>query len=338
MNNPNDTSNTNNQTIINVFEKIKIHINNWILDIYNIELNKNHNDYEIIEKTHEERKNVIKCLKKIRIIWTIKSTYSFLFLFFTTKKPFRRIINIWKSIKYEWNDKDRKFIEYTIKTTSNPESKSIITYFLWKIKDKKMIKILKKLNKKPDQYTLLLQQCKKGDIMLTNALNTDWSSSLFKELTQAVSGSRRCHSLIVSDIIKDKDWLIKDLKIIQSTLNWGVHEISFKEYIKNNYSKSDFLLASFPKNKRESIILNAKNHIWQKYDRISMILDIITWWDSKDSWKNIQNINKTYCTALIFDAAKKSGCNIPKHHLTPSDILLIKDLTPKYACYCDKLL
>ena len=130
---------------------------------------------------------------------------------------------------------------------------------------------------------------------------------------------------------------MKDLKIIQSTLNWWVHEISFKEYIKKNYSKSDFLLASLPKDKTDPIILNAKKHIWQKYDRMAMILDIITWWDFKYLWKNIQDINKTYCTALVFDAIRKSWCDVPKLHLTPSDILLVRDLTPEYACYCDKL-
>ena len=356
-----------------IFQNIKNYTNNWIAETCNMNIKsyKDSKEYETIQKItkknwlksfsecseevkdtikivywmeeseklfmHKERKNFLKCLKKIRLIWAIKSAYAVLCLFFTKEKSHRRIINIWKNISYEWIDKDEKYLESTIKSISNPEKKSIIAYLIGKIKDKKTKKKFKKLGKNPNQFDLLLQQCKKWQIMLTNGINLDWTSSLFKDLTQAVSWSRRCHCLIISDVIKDKYWIIKDLKVIQSTLNWWVHEISFKKYIKENYSKSDFLLASFPKDKRNPIILNAKNHIWQKYDRIAMILDIITWWDFKYLWKEIKDVNKTYCTALIFDAIKKSDYNIPKSHLTPADILSVEDLTPEYACYCDKL-
>ena len=355
------------------FDEIKKYTNSAISDIYSENLSdyRDYADYKIINKIikkswskdffwcskeiqdtiritywieeserfliHNEWRKLLRYLKKFRLIWAIKSVYSILWLFFTREKRYRRLMNIWKNIGYEWIDKDKKYLETIIKQIWTPEKKSEMAYLLWKIKDKKIKKKMKKFGKKPDQFELLLQQCKRWQIMLTNGLNLDWSSTLFKELTQAVSGSRRCHSLIVSEVIKDKHWVVKDLKIIQSTLNWWVHEINFKKYIKDNYSKSDFLLASFPEDKVESIILNAKNHIWQKYDRISMILDIVAWWDFKYLWKDIQDINKTYCTALVFDAAKKSGCVIPKSHLTPSDILLIKELIPEYACYCDKL-
>jgi hypothetical protein len=53
--------------------------------------------------------------------------------------------------------------------------------------------------------------------------------------------------------------------------------------------------------------------------------------------KNIKDINKTYCTGLIFDAMKESKCDVPESHLTPSDILLAKKLTLEYACFCDEL-
>ena len=365
--------NIKNKSKDNIFEKIKTYTINWIKETYNLDINNyiNSEEYEAIQKIakknwlknfsecskevqdtiriiywmeeserlfiHKEWKNFLKCLRRFRLIWAIKSTYSILCLFFTKEKNHKRIINIWNNISYKWIDKDEKYLNSIIKQISNSEKKSIIAYLIWKIKDKKTIKKFKKFWKNPTQFELLLQQCKKWDIMLTNWLNTDWSSSLFKDLTQAVSGARRCHCLIISDVIKDKHWIIKDLKVIQSTLNWWVHEIAFKKYIKENYSKSDFLLASFPKNKRNSIILNAKNHIWQKYDRIAMILDIVTWWDFKYLWKKIKDINKTYCTALIFDAIKRSNYDIPKNHLTPADILSIEDLTPEYACYCNKL-
>lgn len=361
------------KNINDIFQKIKNYTNEWILEICNMNIKnyKESEEYEKIQRItkknwlksfcdcseevqdaikivywmeeserlfiHKERRNFLKCLKRVRLIWAIKSAYAILCLFFTKEKNHRRIINIWKNVSYEWIDKDEKYLEYTIKNISNPERKSIIAYLIWKIKDKKMKKKFKRIGKSPTQFDLLLQQCKKWQIMLTNGINLDWTSSLFKDLTQAVSWSRRCHCLIISDVIRDKHWITKDLKVIQSTLNWWVHEILFKKYIKENYSKSDFLLASFPKDKREPIILNAKNHIWQKYDRIAMILDIVTWWDFKYLWKEIKDVNKTYCTALIFDAMKKSDYDIPESHLTPADILSVEDLTPEYACYCDKL-
>lgn len=354
----------------NIFGEIKNYTCNWILETYNMDIKSRYKCetlQKIIRKNwlkdfsncsdevkasikivywmieierifiYKERKHLLKCLKKIKLIWAIKSAYSILLLFFTKEKSHRRIINIWKNINYKWIDNDSHYFESIIKQTSNSEKKSIVTYLLWKIKDKKMIKKFNQLWKKPTQFELLLQQCKKWQIMLTNALNPDWSSSFFKELTQAISWSRWCHCLIISDILKDKHWIVKDLKIIQSTLDWWVHEVSFKKYIKENYSKADFLLASFPKDRRKPIILNAKNYIWKKYDRMAILLDIITWWDFKYLWKDLQDINKTYCTGLVFDALEKSKFNIPKYHLTPSDILLIDKITPEYACYCDKL-
>lgn len=312
------------------FSECSKEIQDTLKIVYSIELNERF-------FVHNEWNNLQKCLRKVRLIWAIKSTYYILYSYFTKGKRQRRLINIWENIQYKWNDNDISYLEYAIKNISNPERKSIITYLLSRIKDRKMKKRLKNLGKNPSQLDLLLQQCKKWQIMLTNWLNTDGSSWFFKELTQTVSGSRRCHSLIISGVIKDKKWLVKDLKVIQSTLNGGVHEISFRKYVKENYSESDFLVASFPKNKITPIILNAKNHIWEKYDRLAMILDIVTWWDFNYLRKDITDINKTYCTALVFDAICKSGYDIPKSHLTPSDILLIKDLIPEYACYCDKL-
>jgi hypothetical protein len=51
---------------------------------------------------HKERENLLKCLKRLRIIWAIESAYSILCLFFTKEKKHRRIINIWKNISYKW--------------------------------------------------------------------------------------------------------------------------------------------------------------------------------------------------------------------------------------------
>ena len=283
-----------------------------------------------------ERKNLLDSMKLFKLFSAMKSIYSILYLFFTKKKSHKRIINIWENVNYDWTNKDISYLKYLLKKIQNPERKSKVVYLLWKIKDKKIKRKFKKINKIPTQFDLLLQQCKKWQIMLTNWLNLDGSSSVFKDLTQVVSGCRWCHCLIISDVIKDNNWIVSDLMVIQSTLNSWVHEISFKKYVWENYSKSDFLLASFPRRKIDPIILNIKNHIWQKYDRISMLLDIFSWWDL-NSMKNMKDINKTYCTGLIFDAMKESKCDVPESHLTPSDILLAKELTLEYACFCDEL-
>lgn len=352
--------------------EIKKDTNDWIFEMYdmNVENIIDYSDYRVIQRFlrrnkfqeiwccseemqdalkilcwmeeserlffRKERKNFLYSMKSFKLFWAIKSVYSILYLFFTRRKNHRRIINIWNNIEYDWISKDSSCLEYIIRNIQNPERKSKIAYLIWKIKDKKIKKKFTKIGKIPTQFDLLLQQCKKWQIMLTNWLNLDGRSSVFKDLTQIVSWCRWCHCLIISDIIKDEYWIVNDLKIIQSTLNLWVHEISFKKYIWENYSKSDFLLASFPKKKINSIILNMKNQIWQKYDRVAMMLDIFAWWDV-NSITNIQNINKTYCTGLIFDAMKKSSCNIPNSHLTPSDILLIRELTLEYACFCDEL-
>ena len=284
----------------------------------------------------KERKRLLDSMRSFRILWGIKSAYSILYLFFTKKKSHKRIINIWENINYDWIDGDISYIKYMLKKIQNPERRSKVAYLLWKIKDKRIKRKFNKINKLPTQFDLLLQQCKKWQIMLTNWLNLNGSSSIFKDLTQVVSGCRWCHCLIISDVIRDKNWIVSDLMVIQSTLDSWVHEISFKKYIWENYSKSDFLLASFPRRKINPIILNIKNHIWQKYDKISMILDILAWGDV-NSVKSLHDINKTYCAGLIFDAMKKSRCDVPESHLTPSDILLAKELTLEYACFCDEL-
>ena len=283
-----------------------------------------------------ERKLFLKKLSHFRFLWAIKSIYLILTHFFAKKKRYRRIINVWQNIDYNWNIADENYLRHAIKTVSLPEQKSKITYLLSKNKDKRMINKFKKKWKIPTQLDLFLQQCRKWQIILTNGLDVDGNSSFFKEITQAVSGSRWCHSMIISDVIRWKDWLVSDLKIIQSTLNWWVHETWFRQYISENYSKSDFLVASLPKRRRLPIILNAKAHMGEKYDRMAMILDIISWWDAKFVWDS-SFVSKTYCSALVFDEVKKAYCHVPYYHITPSDILLIDWITPEYACYCDHI-
>ena len=47
---------------------------------------------------HRERKNFLRCIKRVRLIWAIRSVYSVACLFFTKEKNHRRVINIWKNI------------------------------------------------------------------------------------------------------------------------------------------------------------------------------------------------------------------------------------------------
>lgn len=355
-----------------VFYEVLKNTSAWIIEIYNLSMENivDYFDFKIIERFSRKNKlrsvwgysqemqdtldiiswieeterlffrkeweKLLISLRKARLLCVVKSIYFILYLFLTKRGCHKRIVDIWRNIKYEWVESDALYLQHMIKIVKNPERKSKLAYLLWKIKDKRIKRKFERIGKLPTQIDLLLQQCKKWQIMLTNGLNLDWSSSTFKDLTQTVSWCRWCHCLIISDVIKDERWIVRDLNIIHSTLNSWVHETSFRKYICDNYSKSDFLLASFPRRKIDSIILNMRNHIWQKYDRISMMLDILAWWDT-DSVKKNQNIDKTYCTGLIFDAMQKSSCNIPKIHLTPSDLLLSEELTLEYACYCDNL-
>jgi hypothetical protein len=52
-------------------------------------------------------------------------------------------------------------------------------------------------------------------------------------------------------------------------------------------------------------------------------------------WNLLWN-NKAYCSELVFDAMKKSGLGLPEPHMSPSDLLTSDEITPQYACYCDK--
>ena len=252
---------------------------------------------------------------------------------------------------YEWNEWDFEYLQAAIETDLDPEQRSKFTYLISKIKDKRMKNDLSwKWIENPSSFDLLLQQLKPWQIMLTNALDSEWSSSSFKYATQAVSWSRWCHSLIISDVIRNSNWVVTDAKIIQSTLKWWVHETTLKDYVKSSYSAADFLLADLPEWKSDEVINNARNKIWEKYDRISIVTDSILWtdvdrWYSPEDWNwdfidnvrwNILWNNKAYCSELVFDAIEKSGLKMPKPHMSPSDLLMTDEIIPQYACYCDR--
>lgn len=303
---------------------------------------------ELKQESHnfeQEKNELMQHIMSWNLSWAINSFINIAKSFFKRKEQWR-IVDIWKWITYEWDDKDIKYLESAINTVLDPEQRSKLTYLLSKIKDNHMKEWLKeKWIENPSQFDLFLQQLQPGQIMLTNALDLEWQSSSFKYATQAVSWWRWCHALIVSDIIKDNNWIITDAKIIQSTLKWWVHETTLKKYVNENYSSADLLLANVPDEKKDDIIKNAKNKIGQKYDRVSIVTDSVLWYDfdiwldgKSPLWSTRDNMlwkDKAYCSELVFDAMEKSGLKMPEPHISPSDLLMSDEITPQYTCYCN---
>lgn len=291
----------------------------------------------------EEQKNIlIQNVMQNNFIWAVNAFLDLIKSFFKSKKDWR-VMDLWNELTYEWDEKDVEYLESAINTVLDPEQRSKFTYMLSKIKDKHMKEQLKeKWEENPSQYDLMLQQLKPGQVMLTNALDTNWWSSTFKYATQAVAWSRWCHALIISEVIRDDNWIVTDAKIVQSTLKGGVHETTLKKYIKENYSAADFLLADMPEWKADDIIANARSKIWEKYDRVSIVTDAVMWYDvdwtaTRDAWKdNAVWRNKSYCSELVFDAMSKSWIKLPEPHMSPADIITTDIIKPQYACYCNK--
>ncbi len=296
-----------------------------------------------------QKREIIQNIMTWNFSWAVSNFIDVVRSFFNRKKKWR-IIDLWKWLDYEWNEWDFKYLQAAIETDLDPEQRSKFTYLISKIKDKRMKNDLSwKWIENPSPFDLLLQQLKPWQIMLTNALDSEWTSSSFKYATQAVSWSRWCHSLIISDVIKNSNWVVTDAKIIQSTLKWWVHETTLKDYVKSSYSAADFLLADLPEWKSDEVINNARNKIWEKYDRISIVTDSILWMDVDKwyppedwNWDFINNViwnilwnSKAYCSELVFDAIEKSGLKMPEPHMSPSDLLMTDEITPQYACYCD---
>lgn len=306
---------------------------------------------ELHQEAHwfeSQKKELIQSVINWDFLWVVNCFINIVKSFFSRKKKWR-VIDLWKWLEYEWDEWDFEYLQAAIETDLNPEQRSKFTYLISKIKDKRMKNDLSwKWIKDPSSFDLMLQQCKPWQIMLTNALDSEWGSSSFKYATQAVSWSRWCHSLIISDVIKDGNWVITDAKIIQSTLKWWVHETTLTGYIKSNYSAADFLLADLPEWKSEEVIKNARNKIWEKYDRVSIVTDSVLWtdvdkWFISKNWDILDGVkskflwnNKAYCSELVFDAIEESGLKMPKPHMSPSDLLMTDEIIPQYACYCDK--
>lgn len=289
----------------------------------------------------QQKVEIVQNVMKWDFVWAVNSFIKIIKWFLNRRKKWR-VIWLWKDINYDWDEKDVEYLESAISTVLDSEKRSALTYLLSRIKDKQVKQSLRdKWVENPSQFDLFLQNCKPGQVMLTNALDLDWWSSSFKIATQIASWWRWCHALIVSDIIKDDNWVITDAKIIQSTLKWWVHETTLKDYISKNYSSSDLLLADVSEDKREKLVDSARIRIGQKYDRVSIVTDSVLWmdFDSWESWDLRWNLlwkNKSYCSELVFDAIKDTWLSLPEPHISPSDLLLTEDISPQYACYCDK--
>ena len=295
----------------------------------------------------EQKDKLFQCIVKGDFSGAVTWFLSLVDAFLGRKKQ-GRVIDLWKDISYEGdesNENDLKYLETSIDMVLDPEKRSELTYLLWKIKDKKMKNELKGIDNL-SQFDLFLQQCKPWQIMLTNALDLDGSSSSFKYATQMASWWRWCHALLVSNVVRDSSWRVIDCDIVQSTLKWWVHEISLKKYISENYSSADLLLADLPENKSEEVIRNARARKGEKYDKISIVSDSVLWFDADmwwdDSgllgtlWNNVLGKNKAYCSELVFDAMEKSWLKMPEPHMSPCDLLMTDKIRPQYACYCDK--
>ena len=295
----------------------------------------------------EQKSKLAQSLKNWDFSWAVDSFVGMVRSFFNRKSKWR-VINLWKWLNYSWDEWDFQYLQTAIDTDLDPEQRSKFTYLISKIKDKRMKDELNwKGVENPSSFDLFLQQCKPWQVMLTNALDLKWSSSSFKYATQAVSWSRWCHALLISDVVKDNNWVVVDAKIIQSTLKWWVHETTLKDYVKSNYSAADFLLADLPGWKAKDVIKNARSKIWEKYDRVSIVTDSIFWIDVDKSSSSSCNIvddvrwkflwkNRVYCSELVFDSMEKSWLKMPQPHMSPSDILMTDELSPQYACYCDR--
>ena len=296
----------------------------------------------------EQKSKLVQCLINWDFSWAVNSFIDIVKSFFG-KKKLGKITNLWEWLNYTWDETDFEYLEAAIDTVLDPEKRSKLTYLLSKIKDERMKKSFKeKWIESPSQFDLFLQQLQPWQIMLTNGLKEwEWKWNMFDQAIQTVSGSRWCHALLISEVVKDSNWVITDAKIVQSTFKWWVHETTLKEYVTRRFSSADFILADLPDDKKDDVVKHAKNRVWEKYDTVSIVTDTIFWMDVDkwfaSNWTFVDNVksnllwnNKAYCSELVFDAMGKSGLGLPEPHMSPSDLLTSDEITPQYACYCDK--
>ena len=282
---------------------------------------------------------------KTQLIEAIKKANILKIVFLVTRlfKEFlglsERTINVSKDLNYEPNEGDKNFFINAITATLDPEKRSRLAYFLWKIKDKENKEILKeKWIDKPSQFQLFLQNCKPWQLILTNgkSIQSNWDEMFFKA-NQIVSWARWCHSAVISDIIKE-NWVIIDAKIIQASWTW-IQEISLKKYLQENYAYSDLLLWTFqPPEKWNDIVNRCKKYVWNDYSNINLLSSIVfdnSYWDENEF--NKQEKNK-YCSDFVFTVMGETWLELPDPHTMPADLLWTSSINPEYCSYCDNFL
>lgn len=315
------------------------------------------NEGELKQKSHwfdKQKKDLIHNIIKWDFSWAVSCIISLVKIFFGMKESWK-VTDIWKWLEdYAWDEWDFEYLESAIDTVLDPEQRSKLTYLLSKIKDELMKKSLKeKWVENPSQFDLLLQQLKPWQVMLTNGLNeSEWKWTMFDGSIQTVSGSRWCHSLIIEDVIEE-NWVIVDANIIQSTYKLWVQRTRLKEYVQGRFSSADFLVVdlNLSDSGKRDFVNYANEKEGQPYDPVSVVSDTIFWmdfdkWFSPEEWNwnlmdkikwNLLWNDKAYCSELVFEAMEKTGLKMPQPHISPSDILMTGDVTPKYACYCENL-
>ena len=250
-------------------------------------------------------------------------------------KWFSRRNNIWENLNYIPNEQDKDFLINAINATLDPEKRSSLAYLLWKIKDEEQKEKLKeKWIENPSQFQLFLQNCKPGQLILTNGEST-WPKrhEEFSKATQIVSWSRRCHAAVISDI-KEENWIITDATIVQSTWKW-IEEISLKESFNKIYKNGDLLLWTFqPPEKWNDVVNKCRNYIWWKYSQVNLVADTI--FDKVNPFLLHKQEKNKYCSELVFTWMQEAWLKLPDPHTTPADLLSTEAITPEYCCYCDK--
>lgn len=285
----------------------------------------------------EDRKGVADCIRKWEIIWAIKGIFNMVKSIIASKPLSNRQLWIGKNLNYSGDESDLPYLESAINNILDPEKRSEFTYLLSQIKDKVTKSDLQsKWIENPTQIDLFLQNCEPWQLLLTNGKDKKDRAkfNLFNAATQIVSWSRWCHAAVISDVKRNDKWVVTDVTIIhahENSIKKWVQEISFRDFINDGYSCSDFLLASFPNENISNNIIDAtRRHMWEKYDAYSVVMDVFNEEDV-DGWKN----GKSYCSELVFDAMSQCWCEMPKPHIAPADLLASWDITPKYACYCE---
>lgn len=283
-----------------------------------------------------ERKAFVQCIKKRDIWWAIEKWWGMIQSMLNFDWELERTLWFTEFEHMFWNmdaytEDDVSFLEESIQYVTDPEDKSELTFALSQFKDKKMKEEMWDLS----QFDLFLQNCKEGQILLTNWLDIGDGvfANGFNQATQITSWSRWCHSAVVSEVITNSSWKVIDIKVVHATSIWTQEE-SFRSFLgsERGYSASDFLLMETPeKIPPSTMVTEMRSFIWNSYDYISVWSDVLT----GKSDETFLTKNSQFCSEWIFEICKKHGVQFSDPHVSPAQLLTSSALEPQYACTCD---